>query len=240
MSEAQGWRRQDVLTGLMLLGGAVTCSWGLFAALHQAPVERTLLMSQKIFYFHAPLGMVTIVLTCVAAVAAIACLVKRSSRADLLCEACMEFMTVTCAVSLATGSLWAKPAWDDWFPWGEPRVTSMLFLFLLGLIYLVIRSSVDEPERRARFSSVVALLGAIDAVLAYAAIHIWNTTHPRVITTEGVALEPRMARAFLICIVGCGLLGAVFAQARYRLGLLRHDVAELEDELAESLEGRTA
>jgi heme exporter protein C len=240
MTNGRSFGGRDAATGVLLVAGAALGTWGLFSGLHLAPVERTLLMSQKIFYFHAPLGMATIVLTCVAAGAAIAYLWKRSPRADLLCEACMEVMVLSCAVVLVTGSLWAKPAWDDWFPWGEPRITSMLFLFLLGLIYAVMRSSVDEPERRARFSSVVAVVGALDAVLAYAAIHIWNTTHPRVITADGVALEPRMARAFLICIGACGILTAVVAQARFRVGLLRHEVGELEDGLADALDGGPA
>src|SRR5207247_1307587 len=121
---------------------------------------------------------------------------RRREDADLLSETLMEVSLVTCGVVLATGSLWAKPAWGDWFPWGDPRVTLMLVLFLIGLAYQAVRSSVDEPERRARFSAVVAIMGAIVAGFAYAAIIIWTTTHPRIITLGRIGLQADMKRAF--------------------------------------------
>ena len=37
-------------------------------------------------------------------------------------------------------------------------------------------------------------------ILAYYAIRIWNTTHPRVISSEGLALQEDMKKAFLVCI----------------------------------------
>lgn len=227
---------RDVRSVFLAALAALVSTWGLWEAWWRAPVEKELKLSQKIFYFHAPLGMWTILLTCVAAVAAVAYLWKRREGADLLCEACMEVVLVSCGVVLGTGMLWAKPAWGDWFPWGEPRITGMLVLFLIAMAYAALRSSVDEPDRRARFSSVLAIVGALDAILAYFAIHLWNTTHPRVITGKGIGLAPGMTRAFLICIVAMGLWTWVLVAARLRLARLRAGVERLEHEAAELLE----
>lgn len=215
---------------------AIFATWGLWEGWWIARVESQLKMSQKIFYFHASLGMCTLLLACVAAGAAIWYLWKRKEGADLLCEACMEVVLVSCGVVLVTGMLWAKPAWGDWFPWGEPRVTSMLVLFLIAMAYVALRGSVDEPDRRARFSSVLAIVGALDASIAYMAIHLWNTTHPKVITTEGVALAPDIARAFYICVVAMLFWTWALVAARYRLACLRSGVERLEHETQELLE----
>ena len=227
-----------VVTGAALLVGTIACTAGLFLGLHDAPVERELRMSQKIFYFHAPLGIWAIVLMLVAVGAGVWYLVTRNPLADLLSEAAFEVVVVACAIVLVTGSLWARPAWNEWFPWNEPRVLTVLLLFLIGLVYLAVRSSFDEPQLKARLSAVVAAFGAVDAVVAYYAVTIWNSMHPRVITGGGMALHPAMKRAFLVCVVGVGLVVFGLVQARWRLARLRRAVDEVEDRAAElGLEG---
>jgi heme exporter protein C len=226
----------EVRALIVALLAAAFSAWGLWEGWWRAPIESELKMSQKIFYFHAPLGMCTLALTVVAAGAAVAYLWKRREGADLLGEACMEVVLVSCGVVLVTGMLWAKPAWGDWFPWGEPRVTSMLVLFLIAMAYVALRSSIDEPDRRARLSAVLALVGAMDAVIAYMAIHLWNTTHPRVITAKGIGLAPGMKRAFFICIVAMALWTWTLVAARLRLARLRSGVERLEHEAQERLE----
>lgn len=231
------WGPSDIRTALLLASGAVTGAWGLWAGINRAPIEAELKMTQKIFYFHAPLGIWTIVASIAGAVAAIDYLVRRREKSDLLSDALMEVGTVACGVVLITGCLWARPAWGDWFPWGEPRVTGMLVVFLLGLAYRAMRSSVDDPDRRARFSAVVAILGAIVASFAYAAIHIWNTTHPRVISTSGIALQADMKRAFFICVAAMGLLVGALVQARYRLAVLAARVEQDDHDIQDLAEG---
>ena len=218
------------VAGTLLLGR------GLWYGLVVAPPERELGMSQKIFYLHAPMGIWTLLLVCVAAGAGVAYLWKRRPGADLLGEASMELSVLMSTVVLITGSLWARPAWGAWFPWEEPRVATFLVLLLIGVAYMVLRSSVDEPDRRARYSAVLAIVGAADAVLAYYAIKIWNTTHPQVITSRGVALQEDMKTAFLTCIAGTFFLFWALLQARYRLGSLRLRVERFEHELTDRQE----
>jgi heme exporter protein C len=115
-------------------------------------------------------------------------------------------------------------------------VASFLALFLIGIAYLVLRSSVDEPDRRARYSAVLAIVGAADAVLAYYAIRIWNTTHPRVISSEGLALQEDMKRAFLVCIGAVFFIFWALLAARYRLGASRDRLERLEHEILDRQE----
>jgi heme exporter protein C len=229
--ERAGPSLSDLSVAFPAVLGTLLGGWGLWLGLVVAPPERELGLSQKIFYLHAPIGIWTILLVVVAAAAGIAYLWRRRPAADLLGEAAMELTVVMSAVVLATGSLWARPAWGAWFPWEEPRVATFLVLLLLGVAYLVLRSSIDEPDRRARYSAVLAIVGAADAVLAYYAIRIWNTTHPRVISSEGVALQEDMKRAFFVCIGATFFLFWALLAARYRVGRLRHRLERLEHAL---------
>ena len=226
----------DVMTIVILVLGSVLGAWGLHLGFDVAPIEAELKMTQKIFYLHAPLGIWTIVNTIVAAGAAIVYLWRRNEDADLLSAACMDVALLTCGVVLATGALWAKPAWGEWFPLGEPRLTGWLVLFLLALVYRVLRSSVDEQGRRARFSAVFAIMGAIVAIFAYAAIHIWQTTHPRIISPRGIGLQVDMKHAFFVCIGAAFFITLALVQSRYRLARLEHSLERLEHEAAEALD----
>ena len=218
------------------VAGTLLLGWGLWLGLVVAAPERELGMSQKIFYLHAPIGIWTILLVCLAAGAGVAYLWKRRPGADVLGESAMELSVLMSAVVLMTGSLWARPAWGAWFPWEDPRVATFLVLLLIGVAYLVLRSSIDEPDRRARYAAVLAIVGAADGILAYYAIRIWNTTHPQVITSKGVALAPDMKKAFLVCIAGTFFLFWALLAARYRLGHLRQRVERLEHEILDRRE----
>lgn len=229
-------RLDDLSVALPAVLGTLLGAWGLWLGLVVAPLERELGVSQKIFYLHAPIGIWTILLVVIAAGAGVVYLIGRRPGADLLGEAAMELSVLMSAVVLITGSLWARPAWGAWFPWEEPRVASFLALLLIGIAYLVLRSSVEEPDRRARYSAVLAIVGAADAVLAYYAIRIWNTTHPRVISSEGLALQEDMAKAFLVCIGAVFFVFWALLAARYRLGAARYRLERLEHEILDRQE----
>ncbi|MEM7245929.1 MAG: cytochrome c biogenesis protein [Acidobacteriota bacterium] len=224
---------KDLLAAVPFVVGIVASAWGTQLAFHVAPIERTLKFSQKIFYWHAPIGMAAIIVTLIGAGAAVTYLINRRLGADRVAEACLEVAMLATAVSLITGCIWAKPAWGDYFPLGEPRVTGMFVLLLILACYFAVRSSVEEPLRRARISGVMAIIGAINGLVAYFAIHIWNTTHPTVFTAREARLEETMLRAFLWCLVGTVCLTVVLIRQRLRYARLRDDLESCEQLLME-------
>ena len=80
--------------------------------------------------------------------ASIAYLWQRKAWWDDLAAAAARVAVQMCAVVLATGMIWGRAAWGVWWTW-SPRLTFSLILFLLYIVYLIVRSSVEGRERRA-------------------------------------------------------------------------------------------
>ena len=147
---------------------------------------------------------------------------------DWLAVSAAEVGLAFCTVVLVTGPLWAKPVWFIWWTW-DARLTSTLVLWLLYVSYLLLRTLVDEPERRALVSAVFGIFAFLDVPLVYMSIRWWRTQHPQPVIGggEGSGLDPQMGRVLLICWVGLLGLMVILLRQRYRLERARHELAEL-------------
>jgi heme exporter protein C len=63
-----------------------------------------------------------------------------------------------------------------WWTW-DPRLTSTAILLVIIVGYLALRSYVDDSDRRARWSAVVGILGAINVPIVYMSVRWWRTLH---------------------------------------------------------------
>src|SRR6476469_10409713 len=111
--------------------------WAPFMIL-SAPYESTMGLGQKIFYFHAPIGMVMFLSTFVCGISSIVYLVTRRRSADHVAIAAGELAAVLGVIVLVTGPLWARKAWGVWWSW-EPRLTSTLIMWMVFVSYILLR-----------------------------------------------------------------------------------------------------
>jgi hypothetical protein len=56
--------------------------------------------------------------------------------------------------------IWARPIWNTWWTW-DPRLTTATIMELLYAAYLMLRSGIEDPDRRARFGAVYAIVGFV-------------------------------------------------------------------------------
>ncbi len=59
--------------------------------------------------------------------------------------------------ALLQGAIWAKPTWGVWWDW-DPRLTTTAVLLFAFLGILALRQFVDDPQRRAVWSSVATII----------------------------------------------------------------------------------
>jgi len=199
-----------------------------YAALFVAPTERTMGDIQRIFYFHVPSAWTAFVAFFLGFIANIAYLLRRRQYWDWLAVSAAEVGLAFCTVVLITGPMWARPVWGIWWTW-DARLTSTLVLWLLYLTYLLLRTLVDDPARRAIVSAVFGIFAFLDVPLVYMSIRWWRTQHPQPVIAggEGSGLEPLMWRVFLLCWAALLGLMALLIRQRYRLECARHELAEL-------------
>ena len=55
---------------------------------------------------------------------------------------------------IATGSLWAKFTWGTWWTFQDPKLNGVAISILIYLAYFILRSSVDDEQKKSRISAV--------------------------------------------------------------------------------------
>ena len=66
--------------------------------------------------------------------------------------------------------------WGTWWVW-DARLTSVLILFFLYLGYLSLNNAFDNPERGAKASAILAIVGVVNLPIIKFSVDWWNTLH---------------------------------------------------------------
>lgn len=149
------------LFGALAAIGLVTTIWGVFV---RTPMERSLFYSQKIFYYHVPHAFMLFLAVFVAGVASLGVLKRRESSWDDVAVSSAELASLFGAIVLATGMIWARPAWGHWWIW-EPRLVTSLVLWLIMVGYVLLRRFAGPGSER--LAAGLAVFGMVDVPLIY-------------------------------------------------------------------------
>lgn len=195
-------------------------------------VANKLLISQKIFFFHMPVAIVSFVALCAAAYYSVRYLMTRNERFDTCARVAMEVALLFVVLTMITGEMWTRFEWGVWWTW-DPRLTTYLVLMLIVIAYMVMRSMVDEPERRAAFSAVVAVIAFVDVPICLLITRmIPSSLHPVVLREGG--MTPDMGMCLGLCMLGMCCLGFALYRLRFRQLRLEQRVAAAKERLEET------
>ena len=196
-----------------------------YASFYIAPEERTMGVLQRIFYFHAATAWAGLDAFLICFVCNLLYVWKRAQKYDWLGVASAEVGLVCTTVVLITGPIWAKPAWGIWWTW-DARLTSTFVLWLLYVSYLLLRSLIDEPERRALLSALFGIFAYIDVPLVFFSIRWWRTQHPApvIMGGPGAGLDPTMSKVFYFSVLAMHLLMIFLVIERYVLEKTKNEV----------------
>ena len=202
---------------------------GLLLGFWWAPVDASAMgFSQKIFYYHAPIAETALVAFGVAFVAAIAYLRTGDLKWDRLSFVSVRLGLLFSILVMLTGMIWGKAAWDTWWAW-EPRLTTFLLVCVLYAAYWVLRSVVDEEQRRATYAAVFAIIAFIDVPITFFATRFLpEGLHPVVIQAGDSGMESSMLVSFLISMLGMTLLLAALTRRDVAIEMLKDRVADLK------------
>lgn len=194
----------------------------------------------RLIAIHPGLAWASYVAFAVTALASAAWLVPRTRRAawDHLAGASAEVGVVFTALTLATGSIWGRPTWGQWWVW-DARLTLSALMLAIYLGYLALRRVPADPEVRAARAGVVALLAVLVVPINHFAVEWWRTLH------QGRSLAQLTPQSDLDgAFIGAMAVGFLAMTLTYAwLTLHRMAVARLEDaaagtDLAEALAER--
>ena len=182
---------------------------------------------QKIFYFHVPIAVGSFLIFLIAAFFAVRFLMTKNHEYDTRSRIAMEVSFLFILLTMGTGILWTKAAWGVWWQW-EPRLTTYAILTLLTVAYFVLRSTVEDDERRAVYAAAFCILAAIDVPISFGITRVLPSTHP-VIQAGG--LEGPMLATFLVGMFGMMMIAYVFYELRLREEFMREKLEEIKTAL---------
>jgi heme exporter protein C len=204
---------------LLLLAAAT------YAAFFVAPLDTRQGLIYRILFLHVSSAWTGLIAFFVCFVANLAYVWRREPRWDWLGIAAAEVGLAFTTVVLITGPIWAHPVWGIWWTW-DARLTSTFVLWLLYVSYLVLRTLLEEPERRALFSALFGIFAFIDVPLVFGSIRWWRTQHPQpvVMGDPGSGLDPVMLKVLLFYWLAQTGLMILLLAARYQLEAARGDL----------------
>ncbi|MFQ5598319.1 MAG: heme ABC transporter permease CcmC [Nitrospiria bacterium] len=200
-----------ILIGIGLYTGLVTSS----PDYYQGEVVR-------IMYVHVPFAQTAMFAYFTLFICSIWYLWKRNAIVDNAAHAAAGISLFFTAGGLVTGSIWGKPTWNAWWAW-DPRLTSFAILFLTLIGYLMLRTFLEDQEKEATFSAILAIIGFVDLPIVHFSVEWWRSLHqPASISTRGVSIAPDMLVPFILMSIGIGLLFTYMLMVRTQMLYLEH------------------
>ncbi|KRT67051.1 MAG: cytochrome c assembly protein, heme exporter protein C [Candidatus Dadabacteria bacterium CSP1-2] len=208
-----------LLMGLTFVGMIAS----LYMAFIYAPTEMVMGNIQRIFYFHMGAVWVATIAFTVVFIASIQYLRKQTRFWDIMAYSSAEIGVLFTTLTIITGSIWAKPVWGTWWTW-DPQLTTTFILWILYIVYLILRSSAGSDVKKAKFAAVFGIIAFLDLPLVYASARLMRGISPVVFGGRGGGIAPQMMVALLVCLITFTLLYIVLLKQRM-------DIEEMKDEV---------
>lgn len=189
------------------------------------PVPHLAIINESIrnTYFHVALWLAMTTLLFVSMIFSIRYLnkglIKDDDIASELAKSAIFFGILGCL----TGSVWANYTWGD--PWpNDPKLNGAAVGILIYLAYLLLRSSFEDEQRKARISSVYNIFAfAVFIPIIYILPRLTDSLHPGSggnSTFGSYDFNSDIRKVFYPAIIGYILLGLWLAELRIRIKVI--------------------
>jgi heme exporter protein C len=192
----------------MVVVGALLLLTGSYVGLFRAPGETYMGDVQRIMYVHVPTAWNALLAFTYAFVAALLFLWRGGFGRDAHLEAALEIGVVLSLLLCIQGSIWAKPTWGVFWDW-DPRLTTTAIMCSAFAGIIALRAFVEDPVKRATWSSVATIISYVNVPLVYFSVRWWNSLHqvqssPK--TVSSAFILPLRVNAFGVLFLMLGLL----------------------------------
>ncbi len=216
-------RRYHIVRNVVFVWMTVVIAGGF---LLQIPRINILEHTARNLYFHVPMWFTLMAATLVSAYHSLRFLGSSDLVRDIRAEEAARLGIVFGLLGLTTGMVWARFTWyvgtDLWWNFDPKQSMAAVQLLIYGG-YFVLRSSVDDPEKRARIAAVYNLFAFTTVpFLLYVLPRQMESLHPGAEGNPAFSqiTHPIMRVVFYPSVIGfIGLFWVLYTQ-RVRLALL--------------------
>ncbi len=206
-----------------------------------APIDKTIGVSQKIFYFHVGCAWVAFLAFFVVGIISVMTLKNPTESRFINAGVSAEIGVLFTTIALISGMIWGKSAWNTYWTW-EPRLVTTLILWFIYVAYLFVRKMEGSWEKIAKLSAVFGIIGCINVPIVFMAIRWWNTKlHPVVFgdgkSQQGGGIAPEMLFTLLFSIGTITLLYVFLMRKGIEIEKMRLVVKKAKARVMEKMAG---
>ncbi|KAB2926460.1 MAG: ABC transporter permease [Bacteroidetes bacterium] len=152
-------------------------------------------------FFHVPMAWTSVLAFFMALYSGVRYLRSKDQDHDLRSVSAAGLGMMFCILATVTGSVWAKFNWGSFWNW-DPRETSIFILLLIYGAYFVLRSAVEDEEKRATLSAVYSIIAGVTVpFFVFVMPRIMSGLHPGSLGDEqgsGPVVQMNMAPNMLV------------------------------------------
>jgi heme exporter protein C len=113
-------------------------------------------------------------------------------------------------------------------------LTTTAITEFIYIAYLMLRSAVDDPQRRARFSAVYGIIGFASVPITYFSTRWFQTIHPDLGQSPGFGLTASMRPPMFVALIAFTLVYIILLMIRTRVDRSADEVAKLKHDILNS------
>lgn len=203
---------------VLLIGYALSA--GLLIGIPNLAMNSILEETIRNLFYHVPMWFGMNILMIVSVIYAIRYLKNGQEKDDF---ASVEFANVAVLFGILgalTGSFWARFTWGQFWP-NDAKLNGAGIGLLIYLAYLILRSGIEEPNKRARVSAVYNVFAfPVFVVLIWILPRLNDSLHPGNGGNPGFSsydIDQNMRMVFYPAVAGWTLMGVWYASLKIRL-----------------------
>jgi len=203
------------------IAGALLVLYALIGGL-MLPVPQLPILEQSIrnLNYHVPMWFGMLTLLVASAIYAAKGLMKKDLVQDIYAEAYAKIGLLYGCMGIITGMIWAKNTWGDYWT-NDPKLNSAAIGMLMYAAYFVLRSSIEDEEKKARISAVYNLFCLpVFVVLIFVLPRLTASLHPGNGGNPGFNsydLDSRLRMVFYPAVLGWIFIGFWIADIQIRV-----------------------
>ena len=144
----------------------------IFIMIKKLDIQVNKVLQWPILYYHLPLAINTFFGCIMLAICSLFYLITKDYKWDMRAKSFAEVGFVFCTLVLITGSIWGKLNWGVFWSW-EPRLVSTLLLFIIYIVYFMLRQFSGYYERSSRLAAIIGVIILADIPIIYYAVDMW-------------------------------------------------------------------
>lgn len=190
-------------------------------------VPRLAILNETIrnLYFHVPMWFSMVILYSISVIYSIKYLNSGNENDDLIAVESVNTGIICGFIGLATGMIWAKFTWGAFWT-NDPKLNGSAIATLMYLAYIVLRSSIEEEQKRAKISAIYNIFAfPVMIVLLFILPRLTDSLHPGNGGNPGFGgydLDNNMRLVFYPAVLGWILIGVWIMTLRYRIRIVEN------------------